>query len=80
MPNSPMVDVGSVLAVEILKQASWWPDIQQEMVSGNLPIGPRVKNEMRLGRSADEERIRLIEFKEATGFRPFHNLKSNPHV
>jgi len=78
--NPPVVDVGSVLAVEVLQQATGGADIQQEMVSGNLPVGLGLQNEMCLGRSSDQERIRLIEFKEATGFRPLNHFESNPHV
>jgi len=78
--NPPVVDVGSVFTVEVLKQATRWPDIQQEMVSGNLPVGLGFQNEMCLGRSTHEEGIRLVEFKEATGFRSLNHLESNPHA
>jgi len=80
VPNPPVVDVGSVFAVEVLKQAAGRPDVQQEMVSGDLLVGRRFQNEMSLGGSTDEEGVRLIEFKEATSFRPLNYLESNPHI
>lgn len=77
--DSPLIDEGPVFTLQILNEAAGRPDIQQEMVTGDLPVRLRLKNEVRLGRTSYEERVSLVEFKNTTGLRTFDNLESNNH-
>jgi hypothetical protein len=79
-PNSPVVDEGAVLAVQILDQAKGWPNVQQEVVARDQTVRSRLQNEMGLGRSTDQKRVGFFKFKEPTGLRPLNNLESNPHI